>query len=311
MSRMLRVLDRLGVGIVLVLLCVVLALQTEYFLSWRNFSHIFSQTAVTLIMAVGMTFVITTAEIDLSVGSLLALCAMITGVLLEKGVPIPGAIAAGLAVGMLSGFVAGSIVVTWGLPSFIVTLGLLYINRGAALLITDTKPLYGFSESFTVIAKGTVAGIPLPALEALAVVILGQLVLSKTAFGRRVVAVGGNPSAARLSGVSVKRIKLSVFLLSGLCTGAASAITIARQNSATPIIGEGLELDVIAAVIIGGTSLFGGRGTVVGTLFGALLMGVLRNGLTLLDIASVWQKIVIGSVIVVAVLLDYYRRKLI
>jgi len=307
---MMRILDRLGVGIVLVLLCAVFTVQTEYFLNWSNFSNVFSQTSVTLIMAVGMTFVITTAEIDLSVGSLLALCAMITGLLLESGVPIPVAVAAGLAVGALSGLVAGSIVVTWGLPSFIVTLGLLYINRGIALLVTDTKPLYGFAEQFTIIAKGSLLGIPLPALEALTVVILGQLALSKTAFGRRVIAVGGNPSAARLSGVSVKRIKLSVFLLSGLCTGAASAITIARQNSATPIVGEGLELDVIAAVIIGGTSLFGGRGTVVGTLFGALLMGVLRNGLTLLDIASVWQKIVIGCVIVVAVLLDYYRRKL-
>ncbi|MFH1738720.1 MAG: ABC transporter permease [bacterium] len=305
MSWLLRVLDRLGVGIVLILLCLILAVQTEYFLTWKNFFNILTQTSVTTIMAVGMTFVITTAEIDLSVGSLLALCAMVIGVLLEGGYSPPVAAMAGILVGMTSGLIAGGIVVTWGLPSFIVTLGLLYIDRGIALLLTDAKSLYGFPDSFTLIAE-----VPLPALEALTAVVLGQIVLSKTMFGRQVIAVGGNPVAARLSGVSVRRIKLGVFLLSGLCAGIASAITIARQDSASPIVGEGQELDVIAAVIIGGTSLFGGRGTVIGTLFGALLMGVLRNGLTLLDIASVWQKIVIGCVIVIAVLLDYYRRKL-
>jgi putative xylitol transport system permease protein len=310
MAWLLRALDRLGVGIVLVVLGLILALRTEYFLTWKNLSNILTQTSVTTIMAVGMTFVITTAEIDLSVGSLLALCGMVTGLLLEGGYPVPIAVTAGLAVGAMSGLIAGGIVVTWGLPSFIVTLGLLYINRGIALLLTDAKPLYGFPESFTMIAKSSVGPLPLPALEALTAVALGQIVLSKTMFGRQVVAVGGNPLAARLSGVSVRSIKMGVFLLSGLCTGIASAITVARQDSATPIIGEGQELDVIAAVIIGGTSLFGGRGTVIGTLFGALLMGVLRNGLTLLDIASVWQKIVIGCVIVIAVLLDYYRRKL-
>ena len=305
MSWLLRVLDRLGVGIVLILLCLIFALRTEYFLTWKNFSNILTQTSVTTIMAVGMTFVITTAEIDLSVGSLLALCAMVIGLLLESGYSPPVAVMAGILVGMTSGLVAGGIVATWGLPSFIVTLGLLYIDRGIALLLTDAKPLYGFPDSFTLIAK-----VPLPALEALTAVILGQVVLSKTMFGRQVISVGGNPVAARLSGVSVRGVKLRVFLLSGICAGVASAITIARQDSASPIVGEGQELDVIAAVIIGGTSLFGGRGTVIGTLFGALLMGVLRNGLTLLDIASVWQKIVIGCVIVIAVLLDYYRRKL-
>ncbi len=311
MSLFLRILDRLGVGIVLLLLGILLAFQTEYFLTWKNLSNILTQTSVTLIMAVGMTFVITTAEIDLSVGSLLALCAMVSGMLLEAGHSIPAALGAGMITGAISGLIAGGIVVTWGLPSFIVTLGLLYIDRGIALLLTDAKPLYGFPEQFTVIAKGSLFGLPFPALEALAAVVLGQIVLSKTAFGRKVVAAGGNPIAARLSGVSVGKIKMGVFLLSGLCAGVASIITIARQDSASPIVGEGQELDVIAAVIIGGTSLFGGRGTVVGTLFGALLMGVLRNGLTLIDIASVWQKIVIGCVIVVAVLLDYYRRKLI
>lgn len=310
MSWSLRVLDRLGVGIVLVLLCLIFALRNEYFFTRNNFFNILTQTSVTTIMAVGMTFVITTAEIDLSVGSLLALCGMAIGLVLESGYPVPAAIAAGLAIGAASGLIAGGIVATWGIHSFIVTLGLLYIDRGIALLLTGSKPLYGFPDSFTVIAKGKVVGLPLPVLEFLAVVILGQIVLKKTTFGRQVVAVGGNPLTARLSGISVKKIKIMVFLLSGLCTAAASAITIARQNSASPTDGQGRELDVIAAVIIGGTSLFGGRGRVIGTLFGALLMGVLRNGLVLEDIPTAWQMIVIGCVIVIAVLLDYYRRKL-
>ena len=293
-----------GTLIGLVALCFVLWILTPYFLTVSNLLNVAEQTSINAIVAVGMTFVILSAGIDLSVGSIVALSGVILGMALRDGQPLVLALTVALAVGVVSGAVNGLLISHGDLPPFIVTLGTMSIARGAALLVTEGRPISGFAASFRVLATGRVGFVPAPVIITAAVYLLAHLVLTRTTFGRYVYAIGGNEEATRLSGVAVRFHKAMIYAVSGLMSAVAAVILTARLNSAQPIAGMMYELDAIAATVIGGTSLMGGEGTLGGTLVGALIMGVLRNGLNLLGVSSFLQQIVIGGVIVVAVLLD-------
>jgi ribose/xylose/arabinose/galactoside ABC-type transport system permease subunit len=293
-----------GTLIGLVALCFVLWILTPYFLTVSNLLNVAEQTSINAIVAVGMTFVILSAGIDLSVGSIVALSGVILGMALRDGQPLVLALTVALAVGVIAGAVNGLLISHGGLPPFIVTLGTMSIARGAALLVTEGRPISGFAASFRVLATGRVGFVPAPVIVTAAVYVFAHLVLTRTTFGRYVYAIGGNEEATRLSGVAVRFHKAMIYAVSGLMSAVAAVILTARLNSAQPIAGMMYELDAIAATVIGGTSLMGGEGTLGGTLIGALIMGVLRNGLNLLGVSSFLQQIVIGGVIVVAVLLD-------
>lgn len=295
---------QLGTLLGLLSLCLVLWVLTPYFLTLSNLLNIVEQSSVIAIIAAGMTFVIITAGIDLSVGSVLALSGVVMASLLQADVPLPLAIAASLGSGFLCGMLNGILITRGRLPPFISTLGMMSVARGAALLVTQGRPISGFSATFRQLASGEIFYVPVPVLIMLIVYVVAGILLAKTSFGRHVYAIGGNEEAAVLSGVDVKKLKALVYGICGMLSGLAAAILTARLNSAQPIAGIMYELDAIAATVIGGTSLMGGEGTVFGTLVGALIMGVLRNGLNLLDVSSFVQQIVIGSVIILAVLID-------
>jgi ribose/xylose/arabinose/galactoside ABC-type transport system permease subunit len=295
---------QLGTWAGLVGLCLLLTALTPHFLTVSNLLNVMEQTSINAVIAVGMTFVILSGGIDLSVGSVLALAGVLMASALQAGVPLPVALLVGLAAGAACGLVNGMLVTLGRLAPFIATLGMMSVARGLALLYTNGRPVSGFDPSFRTLATGRVALIPVAVLVTLAVYVVAHFVLARTRFGRYVYAIGGNEEATRLSGVPVRFHKAMVYALSGLMAGLAAALLTARLNSAQPIAGIMYELDAIAATVIGGTSLLGGSGSVGGTLIGALIMGVLRNGLNLLGISSFLQQVVIGLVIVGAVLVD-------
>lgn len=290
-------------------LSIVLWIMTPYFLTVSNLLNVAQQTSINAIIAVGMTFVIITAGIDLSVGSLVAFSGVVLASVLQAGVPLPIAILVGLGVGLSCGMINGLLITQGRIPPFISTLGMMSVARGAALLYTKGRPVSGFSENFRYLATGEIFHIPVPVIIMGVVYIIAHFVLNRTKLGRYAYAIGGNEEAAILSGINVKLYKTMVYALCGLLSGLAALILTARLNSAQPIAGNMYELDAIAATVIGGTSLMGGEGTVLGTLIGALIMGVLRNGLNLLGVSSFIQQIVIGSVIIIAVLLDMALKK--
>jgi len=295
---------RLGTLAGLFALCVLLWALTPHFLTVSNLLNVLEQTAINAVIAAGMTFVIISGGIDLSVGSLVALAGVVLATALQGGAPIPLAIAASLATGFGFGLLNGA-AITWGrLPPFIATLGMMSIARGCALLFTEGRPISGFDPHFRAIATSRLAGVPMPVLITAVVYLAGQFVLAETRFGRYAYSIGGNEEATRLSGVNVRMHKALVYGVSGLASAMAAVLLTARLNSAQPIAGIMYELDAIAATVIGGTSLMGGEGGLGGTIIGALIMGVLRNGLNLLGVSSFVQQIVIGLVIVFAVLVD-------
>jgi len=293
----------------LVVLSLILWILTQYFLTVSNLLNIAQQTSINAIIAVGMTFVIITAGIDLSVGSILAFSGVVLGSALHAGIPIPIAILIGLGVGLLCGMVNGFLITYGKLPPFISTLGMMSVARGAALLYSSGRPISGFSEKFRFLATGEILYIPASVFFMILVYIVAFFILNNTKLGRYTYAIGGNEEAAILSGVNVRFYKTIVYGLCGMLSGLAAIILTARLNSAQPIAGIMYELDAIAATVIGGTSLMGGEGRIVGTLIGALIMGVLRNGLNLLGVSSFIQQIVIGSVIIIAVLIDMALKK--
>jgi ribose transport system permease protein len=295
---------QLGTLVVLIVLSVLLWVSTPHFMTISNWLNIAQQTAINAIIAAGMTFVIISAGIDLSVGSILALAGVIMAESLKAGLPVPLALLLCLAVGFGAGSLNGLLITRGKLPPFIATLGMMSVARGGALMFTDGRPVSGFAESFRVIANGEFLSIPVPVWVMLAVYLFAHTLLNRTKLGRYTYAIGGNEEAALLSGVDVKRYKTMVYGLSGLLSGLAAILLTARLNSAQPIAGMNYELDAIAATVIGGTSLMGGEGRIAGTLIGAFIMGVLRNGLNLLGVSSFVQQTVIGGVIIIAVLLD-------
>ncbi|MBK9745706.1 MAG: ABC transporter permease [Chloroflexi bacterium] len=304
-----------GVFIALILMCVFLALTSEAFLSTRNLLNIGRQVSLIGIMAVGMTFVLISGEVDLSVGSTYALAGLVTGMLLIQQWTMLPAIAVGLLIGVGIGVLNGALSTYGKLPSFITTLGMLSIVRGAALLITDGQPvtvnirqgvLPDVLEQFEFIGQGYLFGqIPMQLVFFIIIAILGAIVLSLTTFGFRVYAVGGGQKAARVSGIRVFSVKVWSFIIMGTLAGLAGILSMAFLPSGQAgRTGLGLELDVIAATIVGGASLSGGEGTIPGTILGVLIIGVLRNGLVLLGISPFAQELIIGLVIIIAVAID-------
>lgn len=291
------------------LLCVVLAAVAPNFLEFDNFTQIVVQSAVIGIAAVGMTFVIITAGIDLSVGSVVALTGMLAGISMQGGasgiVGILVALGAGLLIGSFNGFSTTFL----GITPFIVTLAVLSMGRGLTLAVSKGQTVYGFPQSFTFVGQAEILGVSFLVWLTLAVFAIGYLVLSRTVFGHQVYAIGGNREAARLAGIPVRRVSFLVYAIAGLCAGLSAVVLTSRLNSALPSAAEGLELQVIAAVVIGGTSLFGGRGNMIGTLVGVLLIGTLNNGLTLMNVPPFWVQFVQGVVIFLAVLIDALNRR--
>jgi ribose transport system permease protein len=285
-------------------LALVLWALTPHFLTVSNLLNIAEQATIIAIIAAGMTFVIITGGIDLSVGSVLAFAGVVMASFLQRGVPLPLALIVGVGAGLLCGLVNGLLITVGRLPPFIATLGMMSIARGAALMFTEGRPISGFSETFRSLATGEVIRIPAPVIIMIGVYVIAHFVLRRTKLGRYAYAIGGNEEAALLSGINVRLYKTMIYGIAGLLSGLAAILLTARLNSAQPIAGMSYELDAIAATVIGGTSLLGGEGTVVGTLIGALIMAVLRNGLNLLSVSSFIQQIVIGTVIIVAVLID-------
>ena len=299
---------RLGTLAGLALLVILLTVLSPHFLTVSNLMNVLEQTSINAVIAVGMTFVILSGGIDLSVGSIVAISGVVLASVLRSNGGVPAALAAGLGVGIACGMINGLLVTVGRLAPFIATLGMMSVARGLALLYTDGRPISGFAAGFRALATSRVGPIPVPVILALAVYVIAHVVLRRTRFGRYVYAIGGNEEAARLSGVPVRFHKTMVYALSGVTSALAAVLLTARLNSAQPIAGMMYELDAIAATVIGGTSLLGGTGTIGGTLIGALVMGVLRNGLNLLGISSFLQQVVIGVVIVGAVLVDSFLK---
>ena len=302
--------DYLGMIVALGALILFFSLRAENFLTRETFQNIANQIPSITMAAVGMTFVLMIGGIDLSVGSVLGLAGAVLGTLCLLHFPfaLPVALAAALAVGLGCGLFNGLVVVRWNMPSFIVTLGMMEIARGAAYIVTDSRTQY-IGAPVGRIADASLAGLSLPFMIALAAVIAGQVVLSRTVFGRHLVAIGTNEEAVRLSGIDPRPIKRLVFMLSGLMAAIGAILHTARLQSADPNAGYGLELQAIAATVIGGTSLMGGRGSVIGAFLGVLIIAVLGTGLAQIGAQEPSKRVITGLVIVAAVLIDYYRRR--
>ncbi|MGY8667773.1 ABC transporter permease [Bradyrhizobium sp. UFLA05-109] len=289
--------------IAFVVLLVVFSLSSPWFLSVDNFLNIGRQTTLVSIIAVGMTFIIVARQIDLSVASTLALSGMAAALAMSQinNSWVVGAVA-GLGTGALIGLLNGILTTQLSIPSFLVTLGSLSMARGLAMMVTNTKPVIITNETyFAIFGEGTFLGIPVPIAWTLVATILGILLLHYNVFGRRIYAVGGNPTAALYSGINTKWVTTAAFVLTGTLAGLAALVLSARSHAARPDVVQGMELDVIAAVILGGCSLFGGRGYILGTLFGSLMIGTLNNGLVLLGVSSPMQLVIKGAIIVAAV----------
>lgn len=302
--------DYLGLFLALVALLVIFGISAKNFFTVTTLRTIANQIPDITIVAVGMTFVLIIAGIDLSVGSVLALAGSVLGIFLVKfNLPLPAAIGGCLIVGIVCGLANGLIIIRWNLPSFIVTLGMLEVARGAAYMVTGSRTIY-IGTPIDVITETTFFGLSLPFVLAVLIVITGQLVLSRSVFGRYIVAIGTNEEAVRMSGIDPRPIKLMVFVLCGFLTSVAAVIQTARMYSANPNAGYGMELQAIAAVVIGGTSLMGGRGSVVSSFFGVLIIAVLATGLAQLGAQESTKRLVTGCVIIAAVIVDQYRRRI-
>ena len=302
----------------LLALLVFFSFASESFLQVDNMVSIMQATAVNGVLAVACTFVIITSGIDLSVGTLMTFCAVMAGVFLTYlGMPLPVGILAAIVFGALSGFTSGVLIAKLKIPPFIATLGMMMVLKGLSLVISGTKPIY-FNDTpgFTAISQDSLIGdlvpsLPIPngVLILFLVAIAAGIVLNKTLLGRYTFALGSNEEAVRLSGVNVDLWKIIVYTVSGGICGIAGLLIASRLNSAQPALGQGYELDAIAAVVIGGTSLSGGTGTILGTLIGAFIMSVLTNGLRILSVAQEWQTVVTGVIIILAVYADILRRR--
>jgi erythritol transport system permease protein len=321
------ILIRLRAAVALVLLAIVFSLLSPEFLTASNLSILVKHVAINAILAIGMTFVILSGGIDLSVGSIAGLCGIVAGALLGPGLRLPVfgvvvylhtwmVLAAALGVGMAVGAVNGWLVARLGVAPFIATLGSLYVARGAALLTSDGATFPNLAGSadlgntgFPAIGTAGVLGLPVAVWVMAGLAAAAVFVAGYTPFGRQVYAIGGNERAALLAGVRVRRVKLVVYVISGFCSALVGVIIAAQLGAAHPATGQTFELNAIAAVVLGGTSLMGGRGTIGGTLIGAFVIGVLADGLVLLGVSEFWQMVVKGLVIVLAVILDQFQRR--
>ena len=304
-----------GIGVALVLICIFFAIAAPKFATYMNLANILTQISINTAISVGMTFVILLGGIDLSVGSVLALATIVAGkMLVVETIPvwlsIFLAVVLSIAVSSLCGLFNGFVAEHWKIHPFIVTLGMLNIARGAALQISDSRTIFMFPDVFNDFGTATVMGIPVIFLMALVLVIAGSFVLRKTVFGRMIYAIGNNEEAVRLSGHNTTFYQIMAFVICGALVGIAAIMYMLRLNIASPILGVGFELNAIAAVVIGGTSMMGGKGSLTGTFLGACIMGVLNNGLLLIGLGDFARQMVTGFIIVAAVVVDTYRAKL-
>ncbi|HET6436885.1 MAG TPA: ABC transporter permease [Anaeromyxobacter sp.] len=304
-----RVLKNYGIVFAFLLVCAVLSWLSPAFLTWTNVLIVIRQSSITGIMAIGMTFVILTGGIDLSVGSLLAFSGIIAAHLLKAGAPLWAVIVAALVVGALLGLVNGLIVTLARITPFVVTLAMMSMARSLTLIASNGYPISGFSQQYRFLGGGFVLRVPFPIFVFLATVVVAHVILRETRLGRYTYAIGGNEEAVRLSGIPANFFKSMVYVFAGVTSGLAALINSSRLNSAEAVAGVGYELDVIAAVVIGGTSLMGGRGSVWGTLIGALLIAVINQGMVLLGINVYYQGLVKGLILLGAVLLDRLREE--
>lgn len=306
MSKSKGLVQKLGPLLGLLLIIIIISFMSPSFLTATNIFNVLRQVSISALIAFGMTFVILTGGIDLSVGSTLALTGAISAGLLAGGMDPFLAMLIGLLLGAVLGAVNGFIIAKGKVAPFIATLATMTIYRGLTLVYTDGKPVSGLGDSLTfqMFGKGYFLGIPVPVITMLIAFLVLYFILRKTTFGRRVYAIGGNEEASRLSGINVDRITIAVYSLTGMLAALSALILTSRLNSAQPTAGQSYELDAIAAVVLGGTSSTGGRGWIFGTLVGALIIGVLNNGLNLIGVSSFFQQVVKGVVILIAVLID-------
>ncbi|NOH16177.1 ribose ABC transporter permease [Clostridium cochlearium] len=294
----------------LILLCVIISILTPRFLNVSNIMNVFTQVSVNAILAIGMSFVILTGGIDLSVGSTLAISGAISASIIRATNSIFLSIIVALIIGAIIGLMNGVVVAKGKIQAFIVTLATMTILRGVTMVYTNGTPISGLSDKFMLIGNKKILGyIPVPAIITIVVLIIAWYILSQTRYGRYVYALGGNEDSARLSGINTDKIKTLVYVICGITAALSGVITTSRVGSASPNAGLGFELDAIAAVVLGGTSLAGGEGTVVGTIIGAMIIGVLNNGLNLAGVSAYYQSIVKGLVILLAVLIDKKSKK--
>lgn len=304
----------------LLLMMLAMTFLSDNFATSENMFNVLRQVSVNLCISVGMTMVILTGGIDLSVGSILALSGAVAAGLLRNGISLPGsdtfigftflgAVLAALLVGGALGFFNGLMITRFKVPPFVATLAMLTIGRGLTMLYTNGYPITGLGESFAYLGTGWLLGIPMPVWLALVIILGFVFFMRKSRTGRYIYAIGGNEKATLLSGININKVKIAVYTLTGVLCAVAGLLVTARLDSAQPNAGSGYELDSIAAVVIGGTSLSGGKGTIIGTVIGALIIGVLNNGLVLLDVSPFWQQVIKGLVILLAVILDRMNAK--
>ena len=312
-------LNKYGIVLILLAMLVAFSLLSEGFFTTRNIFNIIRQISFMGLIAIGVTMVILTGGIDLGSGSVLALAAVLATSLAQLpesatlkyaglSVPIGVPVLVALLIGALTGWVNGALIARFRIPPFIATLGMMTVARGFALIYSN-KPLSQLTPEYNFIGQGAIAGVPFPVIVLLVVAVLTHIMLTNTRFGRYIYALGGNEQAARISGVNIDRVKIGVYTLAGLLSGLAGLVVSSRVGSGQPGQGVGIELDAIAAAVIGGTSLSGGIGTIWGTIVGALIIGVLDNGLILLNVDQYWITIVKGTIIVVAVIIDQRKNR--
>jgi len=301
--------SQLILGLVLCITVLLLSLASPFFMSWDNWRNIFDQSALLVVIAVGMTFVICTGGIDLSVGSVAALSGVCMAVAMHAGVAVETAILLGITAGALVGTSNGFLISRLNLNPFIVTLATMAVARGVALIITTGIPIYGFPAEFTWWGSGHIGPLNPPILMAILIALLSVLVLNKTKLGYYTLALGGNEEALRRSGVAHQTYKLIIYIICGITAAIGGLVVTARLNTSEPLAGSMFELDAIAAVVLGGTDMKGGRGSITGTLMACLLLGILRNGLTILSVPSYYQQLTIGIIILVSIIISELRLK--
>lgn len=300
-----------GILIAFFAICLTLNFISPQFLTLSNWTIIFTQVSINALLAFGVTFVIITGGIDLSIGSVLAFSGVVAALLARQdNYPVIVPVLGGLLVGLLFGALNGFLITKSKIAPFIVTLGIMTIGRGLALIISKGRPISNLSDSFNFIGGGDILGIPFPIIVLFVVFLICSVVLRKTIFGRYVYAVGGNEQASWASGINVNQVKIAVYSLCGLLAGLAGILLTSRITTGQPNAGASFELDAIAAAVIGGSSTSGGVGSIQGTLFGVILIGVLNNGLDLLNVSSYYQQVVMGVIIIGAVLLDSWNQKI-
>ena len=307
--RALAAFSEAGIALALILVIVAFTVLNPVFLSPQNLSDVARNASFTFIAAVGATFVFASGGLDLSVGSTLGIGAVLGGlVVVDAGGPILLSVAVAMACGGIVGLINGLVIVKGRIPALVATLGMLYAARGAIMILTEGQPVFPFPRTFTDLVIGRLFGIPNMVVLALALALVAHVVLGYLRFGREVLAIGGNAEASRLVGIRVDRVSIVVYVVAGALAALAGILSAARLGTAQASAGTGFELTVIAAVIIGGTSMFGGSATVVGTIIGALLLAVLSNGMTIVGLSPFYQNLLVGIVIVLAVAVDQWRR---